>query len=66
MEKTIEEKNAFITSATITNDEHGVLSAYLHLDYGNSAMQSFGGYVLYLPSEYVDHNNGGNYAGLFI
>jgi hypothetical protein len=58
-------KNAVITSASITNDDHGLLSAWLFLDYGGSG-QGFGGYVLYTPKSFTHHNDGGNYAGLFI
>ncbi|MEE9451176.1 MAG: hypothetical protein V3V61_00270 [Gammaproteobacteria bacterium] len=54
------EINAKIKSATITNDDHGLLSAYIHLDYGVGG-QSFGGYCLYTPK-----NPGLNYTGLFI
>lgn len=57
----IETKNAIITAATITNDAHGMLSAWLHLDYGSSG-HGFGGYVLYFP----DSLNKANYAGHFI
>lgn len=62
----IEEKNAIIESATITNDDHGLLSAWVHLDYGGSG-QGFGGYSLYLPKGFRYHDvSGPNYAGHFI
>ncbi|MDY7038529.1 MAG: hypothetical protein SV375_20530 [Thermodesulfobacteriota bacterium] len=51
----IETKNAVIESATITNDDHGLLSAWLHIDYGGSG-QGFGGYALYLPKSFKHHN----------
>ena len=35
-------KNAVIKTASITSDDHGLLSAWLILDYGDSG-QSFGG-----------------------
>ncbi len=60
------ERNAVIKSARITNDDHGLLSAWLDLDYGGSG-QGFGGYSLYLPKSYRHHAPGGpNYAGHFI
>lgn len=59
-------KNAIIEKATITNDDHGLLSAWLHLDYGGSG-QGFGGYALYLPKQFTHHKvSGPNYAGHFI
>ena len=61
----MQERNAMIESATITNDEHGCLSAWVHLDYGGSG-QAFGGYSLYLPSSYTNHDAQSNYAGHFI
>ena len=61
----IETKNAVITGATITNDDHGLISAWLHLDYDGSG-QSFGGYALYLPDSYKHNKNQPNYAGHFI
>lgn len=60
----IETKNAVIESATITNDDHGVLSAWLYLDYGGCA-QGFGGYALYLPKS-CKHHRLDSVAGHFI
>lgn len=42
-------KNAVIESATITNDDHGLLSAWLTLNYGESG-QGFGGFSLLSPA----------------
>lgn len=50
----METKNAVIESATITSDDHGLLSAWLHLDYGGCG-QGFGGYALYLPKSFTHH-----------
>ena len=47
-------KNAVIESAKITSDDHGLLSAWLFLDYGGSG-QGFGGHCLYLPKSYKNH-----------
>jgi len=62
----IEQKNAIIKSARLTSDDHGLLSAWLDLDYGGTG-QGFGGYSLYLPKPYTHHDlQGPNYAGHFI
>ena len=47
-------KNAVIESVELTSDDHGVLSAWLFLDYGGSG-QGFGGYSLYLPKSFTHH-----------
>jgi hypothetical protein len=49
-----ETKNAIILSVRLTADDHGLLSAWLTLDYGGSA-QGFGGYALYLPKGSKHH-----------
>lgn len=50
----IETKNAVIESAQIVADDHGLLTAWLTLDYGGTG-QGFGGYALYLPKDYKHH-----------
>lgn len=61
----IETRNAIIKSAAITNDDHGLLSAWVMLDYGGTS-QGFGGYTLYLPKSFTHADNQKNYAGHFI
>ena len=62
----MELKNAIITDAEISSDDHNLLSAWVHLDYGGSG-QGFGGYALYLPKTFKHHDvRGPNYAGHFI
>ncbi|MFZ2982024.1 MAG: hypothetical protein WA085_13410 [Sphingobium sp.] len=60
----MEVKNAVIESARITSDDHGLLSAWLMLDYGGSG-QGFGGYALYLPKSFTHHKKE-SVAGHFI
>lgn len=55
-------KNAIITRVSLSNADHGSLSAWLTLDYGGSG-QGFGGYSLY--SEHKS-SKCANYAGHFI
>lgn len=61
-----ETKNAVIESARISNDDHGLLSAWIHLDYYGGSGQGFGGYALYLPKDFTHSTNQKNYAGHFI
>lgn len=53
----IETRNAIITSVTLGLEDHGILTAYLHLDYGGTA-QGFGGYNL--------QATGANYCAHFV
>lgn len=62
----MEIRNAIIESATITNDDHGVLSSWILLDYGDSSHQGFGGYTLYLPKPFKHHRPDDSYAGHWI
>lgn len=47
-------RNAVIESAVINDADRGMLTAWLHLDYGGSG-QGFGGFALYLPKSYSHH-----------
>ena len=58
-------KNAVIKNAKITNDDHGLLTIWLTLDYGGSS-QGFGGYALYLPKDFTHHKKEAPYCGHFI
>ena len=60
----LEVRNAVITSAEIRNDDHGLLTAWLHLEY-DSGGQGFGGLALYLPKSYTHHSIE-SYAGHWI
>jgi hypothetical protein len=51
----IETVNAVIEAAEITNDGHGLLSAWVTLDYGDCGHQGFGGWSLYLPKSFTHH-----------
>ena len=61
----METKNAVIESARITSDDHGCLSAWLQLDYGDCGHQGFGGYALSLPKSFKHHKKE-SVAGHFI
>lgn len=54
MNNEFEIKNAMIKSTSLSSDDHGVLSSWLHLDYGG-VYQGFGGYALYLPKDFKHH-----------
>jgi len=58
-------KNAIITGTTLSNEDHGLLSAWLYLDFGGSG-QGFGGYALYLPKNFKHHSKDAGFAGHFI
>lgn len=61
----VETRNAIITSAAITNDDYGLLSAWIMLDYGGSG-QGFGGYALYLPKTFRHATVCPDFAGHFL
>ena len=63
MEKEI--KNAIISSAVLDMGDRGLLTAWLHLDYGGSG-QGFGGHALYLPKSFNHFTEKGDFAGHFI
>lgn len=58
-------KNAIIESASIMIEDHGLLSAWVQLDYGGSG-QGFGGFSLYLPPSFKHAKDQGPAAGHFI
>ena len=60
----MEIKNAIIKSVELSNDDHGCLTSWVHLEYGGSG-QAFGGYALYLPESFRHHELKGT-AGHFI
>ena len=60
----VEIVNAIIKSARLNDSDRGILTAWLDLDYGGSG-QGFGGYSLYLPKSYKNHDIK-SYAGHFI
>ena len=59
------ERNAVIDYATLEIDDHGLLTAWIGLDYGDSGHQGFGGWGLYLPKSFTHHELKG-IAGHFI
>lgn len=55
------ERNAVITGTSISSADHGCLTAWLYLDYGDGAGQGFGGAGLYAPGS--KRKRGANFAG---
>lgn len=49
-------KNARIESVSLGIEDHGHLTCFLNLDYGNGTHQSFGGYSLDEPTFDEEHN----------
>lgn len=60
----MEVKNAIIESISLTVEDHGILTAWLNLNYGGIG-QGFGGYALYLPRSFKNHELN-SVAGHFI
>jgi len=58
----VEEKNAIVEGFEVFIEDHGILTAYLYLDYGEGSHQGFGGYALQSPA----HPGALNAAGIFI
>ena len=61
----VEIKNAIVSSTSLDTGDRGLLTAWLHMDYGGSG-QGFGGYSLYLPKSYTHFTEKGDFAGHFI
>ncbi|MEQ1888073.1 MAG: hypothetical protein ABL951_02700 [Alphaproteobacteria bacterium] len=53
-------KNAIIKSAEICIEDHGLLTVWLMLDYGDSSAQGFGGYCLFNPN-FPDKDRAGRF-----
>lgn len=56
-------RNATIEDVGLSNSDHGLLSSFVTLDYGDGGHQGFGGYTLYNPKFKNTH---GNYTGHWI
>jgi hypothetical protein len=63
---TIAPMNATIERVWLGDDEHGGLSAFVHLRYSEGSGQGFGGYRLYAPDYKGPQKQFGNTCGLFI
>lgn len=50
-----EVRNAIIEKVSLSSDDHGCLSSWVHIDYGDCGHQGFGGYALYLPKSFTHH-----------
>jgi hypothetical protein len=61
----VETKNAKITGTSLGYEDHGILTAMLHLDYGGSG-QGFGGYQLDSYSKELGGRIPHKACGLFI
>lgn len=57
--------NAIITEYSLAKSEHGMLTMWLTLDYGDGLHQGFGGYSLYLDKTFKNHSLA-SFAGHFI
>ena len=55
--------NAIIVDVKLCLEGHGLLTAFIMLDYDDGLVQGFGGYNCYLPNQ---NNNLYSYAGRFI
>lgn len=50
----MESRNAVIESASLSTADYGCLSSFIHLNFGDSSGQGFGGYSLYSPAHKRD------------
>ena len=61
----VEVENAVVKSIGFSTEDHGVLTSFLHLEFGSGGC-GFGGYVLGKLNEKTVNTATGNYAALWI
>lgn len=58
-------QNAIIKSVSLSMEDHGLLTSFIHVEKSDGWSQGFGGYALYLPKTF-DHHKTESFAGHFI